>query len=188
MRGYLKHGFMGDRVLLDSSVLCQLECPSCCTGNRNTGVLGSGYLKFENFRKFVEKHPLIKRIELSNWGEIFLNPDLEKILAYGFARGIDLSANGGVNFNHASDAQIEAIVKYELKSMSVSIDGAIQHSYQIYRINGNIENVIENIKKTNFYKRQYNKKYPALTWGFILFGHNEKDLPKAKKMAQDVTI
>jgi MoaA/NifB/PqqE/SkfB family radical SAM enzyme len=188
MRGYLKHGFMGDRVLLDSSVLCQLKCPSCNTGNRDTGILGRGYLRFENFRKFVDQHPLIKRIELSNWGEIFLNPDLEKILAYGFAKGIGLTANGGVNFNRASDAQIEAIVKYELKSMSVSIDGACQHSYQVYRIDGIIENVIENIKKTNFYKRRYNKQCPVLTWGFILFGHNEQDLPKAKKMAKDLKM
>lgn len=186
--GYLKHGFMGDRVLLDSSVLCQLECPSCDTGKRQMGVLGCGYLKYDNFRRFIEKHPLIKRIELSNWGEIFLNPDLEKILAYGFAKGIDLTANGGVNFNQASDAQIEAIVKYELKSMCVSIDGANQHTYQIYRINGKIENVIKNIKRTNFYKRRYNKKFPALTWGFILFGHNEKELPKAKRMANDLMM
>lgn len=182
--GYFNHGFLGDKIWLDASVLCQLSCPLCSTGNHHTGILGSGYLKFQNFKNFVDRHPLIRRIELSNWGEIFLNPDLEKILAYGSSRGIVLSAKNGVNFNTASDSQIEALVRYELEGLLVSIDGATQRTYEIYRQGGNIDTVIDNIKKVNFYKKLYKKEFPVMRWQFILFGHNEKELPEAKKMAE----
>ncbi|WP_373498930.1 SPASM domain-containing protein [Desulfococcus sp.] len=184
--GYLKHGFLGDKVWLDASVLCQLKCPICSTGNKQTGILGNGYLSFENFRNFIDRHPQIKKIELSNWGEIFLNPDLERILEYGSSKGVALSANNGVNFNTATDAQIEALVKYELKGMLVSIDGASQPIYQIYRRGGNIDAVISNIKKVNYYKKRYQKEVPVMKWQFILFGHNEKELPAARKMAEEL--
>lgn len=183
---YFNYGFFGDKIWLDASSRCQLKCPLCSTAKKETGITGTGYLKFEAFRQFVNKHPLIKRIELSNWGEIFLNPDLEKILKYGYTHKIILTANNGANFNKANDAQIEALVKYQMQSMLVSIDGATQSVYQQYRIGGNIQHVIENIKRVNFYKHQYNQKIPFLKWQFILFGHNEDELPAAKKMAQDL--
>jgi MoaA/NifB/PqqE/SkfB family radical SAM enzyme len=184
--GYFKHGFFGEKIWLDASSQCQLKCPLCSTAKKQTGITGSGYLKFEDFRNFVQKHPLIKRIELSNWGEIFLNPDLEKILEHGYSHQIKLTANNGVNFNSVSDALIEALVKYQMQSMLVSIDGATQSTYQQYRIGGNLQKVIENIERLNFYKHRYNQKIPVLKWQFILFGHNEHELPTAKKMARDL--
>lgn len=184
--GYFQHGFFGEKVWLDASSQCQLKCPLCSTANRQSGITGSGYLKFEDFYIFVQKHPLIKRIELSNWGEIFLNPDLEKILEHGYSNHIKLTADNGVNFNNASDALIEALVKYQMQSMLVSIDGASQSAYQQYRIGGNIQQVIENIERVNFYKHRYNQEIPILKWQFILFGHNEAELPTAKKMARNL--
>ena len=184
--GYLKYGFWGDKVWLDASSLCQLKCPLCSTANKKHGITGAGYLKFENFKNFIQKHHLIKKIELSNWGEIFLNPDLDKILKYGYSKDIALTASNGVNLNNVSDVQIKALVKYQMKSILISVDGATQQTYQLYRIGGDFERVIENIKKINFYKRQHHSNFPILMWQFILFGHNEDELPVAKKMAQDL--
>jgi hypothetical protein len=56
----------------------------------------------------------------------------------------------------------------------------------MYRVNGNYENVINNIKKINKAKIKYKSRYPVLTWQFIIFGHNEHEIPIARKYAEDL--
>ena len=69
-------------VCIDASTLCQLNCPSCYMRLENSGGVGKGFLKYKDFKKFLDDHKFIKRIELSNSGEVFLNPELPKIIKY----------------------------------------------------------------------------------------------------------
>ena len=49
-------------------------------------------------------------IELSNWGEIFLNPDLPNILAYSYQKSVALTASNGVNLPTVKPEVLEAVV------------------------------------------------------------------------------
>jgi len=129
-------------VRLEASTICQLNCKACYMRINNYGVVGKGYLKLEDFKRFVDNNKFIKNIELSNSGEIFLNPDLIEILKYAYSKNVLLTADNGVNFNNVSDEMIEALVKYKLYSLTFSIDGASQEVYEKYRINGNFNKVI----------------------------------------------
>lgn len=169
---------------LEASSNCQLKCPSCPTAaGEIQKSLGGGFLKFSNFKKIVDDNPDLLHIELSNWGEIFLNPEILNIMEYAFQRGIVLTASNGANLNTVKPEVLEAIVKYRFRHITCSIDGASQETYRIYRQGGNFERVIENIKQINHYKQKYNSQYPFLTWQFVAFGHNEHEIPKAKEMA-----
>jgi hypothetical protein len=88
-------------IRMESSSICQLKCPSCPTskGTISKSVVGSRYLKFDDFKKIIDENSWINKIELSNWGEIFLNPDLLKIIKYAYENSISLTARNGVNFN-----------------------------------------------------------------------------------------
>lgn len=177
-------------VMLDACSMCQLSCPGCSTGrgeNRN-GIVGWGYLKFDDFKRFVDENYYIENIELSNWGEIFLNPELKKILLYGHIKGKNLSVDTGVNLNDADDEILESLVKYQVKVLRISIDGATNETYKKYRVNGNLNKVLRNIKKINDFKKKHNSEYPKLIWQFIIFGHNEHELQKAKKMASEFNM
>lgn len=44
------------------------------------------------------------------------------------------------------------------------------------------------MEKINFYKEKYNSIYPKLRWQFIVFGHNEHELPAARKMAEELNM
>ncbi len=57
---------------------------------------------------------------------------------------------------------IESLVKYQFNSITCSIDGADNESYQKYRVRGNFDTVISNIKKINAYKEKYGLQYPKL--------------------------
>jgi len=97
-------------IRLEASTVCQLKCPSCPTATGQTGKkLGAGVLKFSDFKDIVDKNPRISKIELSNWGEIFLNKELLKIIKYAYKRNVALHAN--VNLNNVSDDVLKGLVK-----------------------------------------------------------------------------
>lgn len=177
------------KIRIDASTICQLHCPSCYMRQNPYEVkngCGIGYLKFENFKTFIDLNPNIKEIELSNSGEIFLNPDLVKIIKYSYLKHIKLTARNGVNLNYLTEEQAEALVKYKFDSITVSLDGASQETYEKYRIGGNYETVINNIKKIIYYKNKYDSGYPFIIWKYIVFGHNEKDIINAKKQFEEL--
>ena len=69
--------------------------------------------------------------------------------------------------------------------MTCSIDGASQETYGQNRIRGLFDTVIDNIKEINHWKLEYKSPHPKMTWQFIVFGHNEHELPTARAMARD---
>lgn len=188
----IKNILFGASIMLDASTHCQLACPDCPTigvyDNKESTVVKKAHLKFSDFKKLLDDNPYIKHIELVQYGEIFLNPNLHHIIQYAYEKNVKLTAWGGVNFNHASEEVLEALVKYRFRSMGISIDGASQETYGQYRINGNFDNVIKNIKKVNALKEKYSSKYPILTWRFIPFGFNEHEVNRVQEMARELNM
>ena len=83
---------------IDFSTICQLRCVECSTakGITHSGIVGKGQLSFEYFKKFVSENPDIRRIEMSNWGEIFLNKDICKIMQFANEHGVTLYCGNGL--------------------------------------------------------------------------------------------
>jgi MoaA/NifB/PqqE/SkfB family radical SAM enzyme len=185
----LRERFLGHcSVRIDASSVCQLHCPICPTakGSNRNGVIGWGFLKFDNFKKIIEDNPGIRKVELSNWGEIFLNPQIREIMRFAQEKKIELSASNGSNFNTVDEETIESLVRYGFSFLSISLDGASRETYQIYRRGGNFETVIGNIKKINHYKKKYHTDLPRLRWQFVVFGHNEHDIKSARQKAEEL--
>ncbi|MBA7510227.1 hypothetical protein ES705_02203 [subsurface metagenome] len=177
------------KIWLDASTVCQLKCRSCPTATGEIGKkLGKGFLQFKDFKEIVDKNPQIHSIELSNWGEIFLNKELPEIIKYAYMHNVALNAVNGVNLNNADENVLEALVKYKFRQITCAIDGASQKTYSVYRVNGNFDQVIENIKTINRFKNKYNSFFPVLKWQFIIFGHNENEIGEARKMARNLNM
>jgi MoaA/NifB/PqqE/SkfB family radical SAM enzyme len=173
------------RIRLEASSFCQLRCPSCpTTSGAIHPAIGSGFLKFEDFCKLLESAPKLKRVEISNLGEVFLNPHLLRILEYAHKKGVTISIENGANLNHVKDEMLEGLVKYGVSAITCSIDGATPESYRKYRVRGDFNTVIRNVEKINSYKRRYRSHLPHLTWQFVIFGHNEHEIPLARDMAR----
>jgi MoaA/NifB/PqqE/SkfB family radical SAM enzyme len=175
---------MPQQVRLEASSFCQLRCPSCptTTGHIHPTV-GSGFLALDNFKDFIDKNPQLKKIELSNYGEVFLNSQLVDILEYAYRKNVEISIGGGANLNHAGRAALEAIVKFRVEILTCSIDGASPGTYRVYRVRGDFNAVVRNIETINAFKKQYSSDLPQLVWQFIVFGHNEHEIPAARAMA-----
>jgi len=176
------------RIRLEASSFCNLRCPLCptATGEIHRQAVSGGFLNFENFRKLLDDNPGLKSIELSNWGEIFLNPALLGMLELAHQRGVKLTAENGVNLNKVRPEVLEGLVKYQFRRLTCSIDGASEETYSIYRVRGKFANVIANIRKINELKQLYRSPFPELVWKFVVFGHNEHELPVAFEMAREL--
>ena len=173
-------------VSIDFSTICQLKCVECSTskGITHNGIVGKGQFRFDDFVRFVSNNPQVKRIEMSNWGEIFLNKDIADIIKFAYENGVTLYCGNGTNFNDVDDIVLEYLVKYKVEYLNISIDGACQETYSQYRIHGSLEKVLSNIERLNYYKDLYNTEYPKLSWQFIIFGHNEHELPIFKELCK----
>ena len=159
-------------IHLDACSICQLECPLCVT-TEGVSVIGRGSLALEDFKRLIDRNPCIRAVDFANKGEMFLNKELVQILQYAHEKNISMDMDHGVNLNHASEDALEALVRYQIARLRVSIDGITQETYQIYRVGGNLKRVIENIRRINHYKAKYQSSKPALVFQFIPFGHNE---------------
>lgn len=173
------------RIRLEASSFCQLRCPSCpTTSGAIHPAVGSGFLKFEDFQRLLDLNPNLERIEISNYGEVFLNPHLLRILEYAHRKGVSITLENGVNLNHAKEETLEGLVSYRVKIVTCSIDGASPETYRIYRVRGDFDAVIGNIERINVHKRAQGSDLPHLVWQFVVFGHNEHEIPIAREMAE----
>ncbi len=178
------------RIQLEACSLCQLNCPECMARRYEKQAPKDwlGYLKFDDFKKFVDDNEFINEIELANKGEIFLNPELDEIIKYAYYKDVYLTATTGVNLNNVSEKTLENLVKYKFSILFIALDGATPETYKIYRRGGDFNRVIDNIKKINYYKKKYSSEYPKLVWQFIPFGHNEHEIDLAKQKAKELNM
>jgi hypothetical protein len=149
-------------------------------------VLLRGYLKLDDFKQFIDRNPFVTHVELSNYGEAFLHPQLLQILEYAHDKNVALTIDNGANLNNARPEVLEGLVRYRLRSMTVSIDGASQETYVQYRVGGDFDAVIANVKTINEHKRLHRSQFPLLQWQFIAFGHNQHEIEKARRMAGEL--
>lgn len=172
---------------LEASSVCQLRCHTCPNAEgKIASTLGSGFMKFTDFRDTLDKNPYVNDVFLSEWGEPLLNPELIEMVKYAYKHGVRLYASS--NLNTMTRPLAEALVKYQFRFLTCSIDGVDNDSYRAYRKGGNFERVIDNIKMINEFKRKYHSRYPELEWQYIAFGYNEEMISVARKMAQDLNM
>jgi MoaA/NifB/PqqE/SkfB family radical SAM enzyme len=177
------------KLRLEAAGVCQLRCPSCPTASGTVRQqLGDKLLEPDQLAKLLQENPWVKEVELSNWGEIFLNPHLLQILEVAHQYGVGLTADNGANFNRVSDEVLQGLVRFQFRSINCSIDGATQATYQIYRRRGNLHQVLANLERLNDYKKLHQSQLPKLRWQFIAFEHNLHEIEAARELAAKLNM
>ena len=178
-------------IQLEFTTHCQLRCPGCwrCDPFLYKNI-PEGHLLPENLKTLFEDGGMnhLQTINVSFNGEGLMNPHFAELLHICYNHKVKTIAPIGFNFNHITDEQIEAIVDTKLTPIRLSIDGAGQETYSRYRIGGNFDRVIENIKRLQAYKQKAGSEYPELIWYMVAFNWNIHEADKARKMAEDLGI
>lgn len=159
--------------------ICNLRCPLCITGLR----LQQKPLKFMDIILFKQIIDKIKDyaclVQLYNWGESLLHKDIIEILEYCDRYDLNTEISSNLSLTDIDD-KLESLVKYRLKHLIVSFDGIDQKDYERYRIGGNFELVLKNIKKIRELKNAYNTEYPRISLQYLRnkFTTNQADVIK----------
>ncbi|MBP7652285.1 radical SAM protein [Candidatus Dependentiae bacterium] len=126
-------------------------------------------LTLDNFIKLADNvFPYVKEIAFSPTVESLEHPDFSKILEltnkkYNIPDIFIMS-----NLNLLNEEHAECIVENNVKHIQVSFDSYKPEIYKWIKTNGNVDKVIDNIKKINFYKMKYGKLRPEIHFNFVI--------------------
>lgn len=185
MRGHSKLRGYPLVLTIEPTNLCNLGCPYCFTGAGEVGRKRSSF-PFPLYQRTIDElGGYLFQVEFHNWGEPLLNKNTPELIRIAGSRGISTLVS--TNFSMPFDApRAEALVRAGLSQLGVSIDGARQQTYERYRVRGNLDTVLRNIRLVNQAKEALGSATPRLTWEFHVFEHNKDDVELARSMAQEL--
>lgn len=175
------------KLTIEPTNLCQLRCPLCPTGLR-INDRDFCNLKMDVFKHLIDEvGDYVFFVDFFNWGEAFLNSQLEEYLRILHSRNISttLSTNLSVKI---SDERIEKLINSGINHIVVSLDGASKESYTTYRRGGDFDLVMDNLQRIVKIRNQIGSKTPYVTWQFLIFSFNEFELDKAQNIARDIGV
>ena len=171
-------------VKIEPSALCQLHCPGCEHRDPgfNRSVNDFTGLELKTLKKIID--PIgdkLLAVSLSGYGEPMINKDLTSLIEYIHSKNIGV--NFPTNFSlKLSEEKLEQLVKSGLDSIIISLDGATEETYRVYRAGGNFDLVLNNVKALSEMKKRLKSTKPKIIWKFIVFKHNKHEVEKVETL------
>lgn len=162
-------------LIVELTNACNLRCPVCPTNlimERKKGFMDFGLFKsiIDDFKSLKEK----PRINMNFAGEPLLHKDIDKFVAYA-------SENGHMTFistnaTHLTKNLSKRLLKANLSSIHLCIDGASKKSHEAYRHGSEFEEVKKNIENFLKIKQKINgNTYISIQTLITSFSENEID-------------
>lgn len=160
---------------------CNLQCPHCSSGS---GLMARkrGYMDIDLFKKVMkELSPYLYFVNLYFQGEPMLHP-----LFFSFVNNcLNTQSIVSTNGHYLSEENSEKLVRSGLYKLVVSLDGIDQKTYSTYRVNGNVNSVIDGIKNVAIAKKKNNSSL-KIEIQFLVNSFNENQIPKIRQLAKSV--
>lgn len=186
MQGRTKLYSLPIRLTVEASNACNLGCPACFTGLGETNGRRKSLMTMELYRRLLDElGDYLFEMEFYSWGEPLLSKFIFEMIGEATAKGISttISSNFSIPWN---EEKSERLVRSGLHRLGVSLDGATQERYEIYRRKGNIETVLRNCRMVAEAKRKLGSSTPHMIWEFHVFKHNVEDIELAKQLAAEI--
>jgi radical SAM protein with 4Fe4S-binding SPASM domain len=147
----------------------------------------NGKMSLETFENIINKMgDDLFFLLLYHQGEPYINQHFLDFVK--FAKSKNIYCTTSTNAHYFSDEIIHQTIDSGLDSMIVSLDGVTQESYETYRIKGNLDKVITNLKRFMEIKRERKSKTPLIALQFLVMKHNESEIPDVKKLAKEIGV
>ena len=172
---------------IDTTNICQLKCPLCHTG-KGTIHRDQGVMDFGLFTSVVDqiKHSCMW-LTLYSWGEPFLNLRIHEYIEYAHKQKIATIISSNLN-KPLTPEMAEQVIRSGLDVLIVSLDGLTQDVYEIYRVTGHLDRVLDNLRLLDQKKRELGSSTPHIEWQFIVMRQNEHQLDEARALADELGV
>lgn len=170
-------------IRVDPSGACNLRCPLCPTGtgeiDRPHGMLTTTL--FDRVLREVGDSAIVAHLWV--WGEPLLNRHIADLVQMATARGIATEISTHLSLP-LTDAQIDALIGAGLTWLIVSADGVTSETYGVYRRGGDLDLVVQNIRRFAERKRALRSRTPFVEWQFVPFRHNQHEMAQLPAVAR----
>lgn len=174
-------------LTLESGNFCNLKCPLCATTFREK-EMPRGMLDAETAKRILDRFPALLVANLSLWGEPFLNKQIFDIIRYGRERKIEMIVQSNFSLPNFDEEMAQNILDSDLSTLWLSIDGATQETYEVYRRKGELALVLENLGTLLRLKRAQGRTNPKIVWKMVVNKHNQHEVPLAQAKANELGI
>ncbi len=163
-------------ITIEQTNVCNLDCPVCETG---AGILGrtNKHMSLEQFKSIIDKvGSHTNTLMFYFMGEPFLNKNSYEMIAYAKRAGIpfvETCTNGDF-------VDPLKLVESGLDKVSFQIGGLTQATHEIYRVNGNLDRVMRNLRES-IRLRNERRSSLRIEVGLVLMKHNEHELAQFKE-------
>jgi len=174
-------------LTLDPISACNLRCVCCPTGE-GISKLSKEPLTPDNFRRIAGNLRMdrLAHAGLYYLGEPLLNPHLAEYIRFFAERGITTVISANFSAKDYDREFLERLIRSGLDTITVSVDGTTQETYEKYRQGGSLERVLGNMRRLNEVKRSLGADRPRLVFKMLLNKVNEHQVTDAKQLAADI--
>ncbi|MFH1913134.1 MAG: radical SAM protein [Pseudomonadota bacterium] len=174
---------------IEPTTVCDQKCTICETG---LGILGRKpeYMSLGAFQNILDQFDSnMREILLYFMGETFLNKEAYKMIRYAADKGIYVSTCTNGNFVTPLE-----LVQSGIAEINFHIAGTTQEIHEIYRVGGTLKAVLDATREAVLLRNEMRdalkrNPYPMkISLGFILFKHNEHQVPEVEGLAKDLGV
>lgn len=173
-------------ISIEPTTSCNLRCPECPSGLRSFSR-PIGMLQQQMFEKTIDQiKDTLTYLTFYFQGEPYLNPQFLEMVKYASSKGIYTATS--TNAHYLKDEVARQTVESGLDRLIISIDGTTQHTYESYRVGGDLSKVIEGTKNIIAWKRKLSSKTPHTIFQFLVVRPNEHQIPEVYALADELGV
>lgn len=186
-------------LLVEPSNYCNFRCVSCFQSLKEENYLtrNRGLMSMEMYQDIISQFMAwegnkLKVLKLSLYGEPFTNPDFAEMLRIARESDIAERIETTSNASLITEELAEALVKYEIDYIRVSIYGGNQKRYEEVTScpDVDMEKIWSNLKLVQDLKKKYGKERPFVSAKMLdtYSPENDEFLEKFSSVADEVYI
>jgi radical SAM protein with 4Fe4S-binding SPASM domain len=134
-----------DRVYLESTNICNLDCIMCPTG-MHIDTRPKGYIEWDLFTAVIDEiAPFAEAVIMHSWGEPLLHKQIIEMIQYAKDRGLWVETS--TNATRLTEDVSRKLLEAGLDRIYLSMDGLTKETYEKVRVKGKFEEVRGNIER-----------------------------------------
>ena len=179
-----------DKLLIEPSYLCQLDCPACFSASKRRRRGSPPYLlEPELLQAFLDRLrsdgvESVRFVHLEGRGDPMMGPHtwtLTRAIKAAFPEvEMQMTSHGVYDFD-------PEVFDSGLDVLRFSIDGATPESYGRYRRGGDFHRVLDHLRAIRDHRRRYRSRL-RMVWKYIVFEWNDssEELALAARLADEL--
>lgn len=170
------------RIVLEITNSCNLKCVMCGRSATNFTIT---HFDLKDFIKIEEALQYSEEVTLFGWGEPTIHPKFEEILEYldQFPVRKYFVTNGTL-----LDRIKDAIFKYKVDIIAISLDGACATTNNKIRRGSDFDKIINNISGIVAERNKRGVNYPYMNFVFTAMNSNYTEIPDLVKLTYQIGI